>query len=76
MKSEVKLRKYQAPIWSEPVIMEMGHKGERGILIAEAEEEVKAAVSDPESYIPVAMRRKEPPKLPELAQPQVLMWPA
>jgi glycine dehydrogenase subunit 2 len=50
----------------------MGHKGERGILIAESESEVKAAVGEPESYIPVAMRRKELPKLPELAQPQAL----
>ena len=72
MKREAKLRRYHAPVWSEPVIMEMGHKGERGILIAESEEEVKAVVGEPESYIPVNMRRKELPKLPELAQPQVL----
>jgi len=72
MKEEVKLRKYHAPVWSEPVIMEMGHEGERGILIPEAEEEVKAEVGSAESYIPAEIRRKEPPKLPELAQPQVL----
>lgn len=72
MKSEVKLRRYHAHIWSEPIIMEMGHKGERGILVPEAEEEVKAAVGDAEAYIPVEMRRKELPKLPELSQPQIL----
>ncbi|MBA7538385.1 putative glycine dehydrogenase (decarboxylating) subunit 2 [subsurface metagenome] len=72
MKEEVKLRKYHAPVWSEPIIMEMGHEGERGISITEAEEEVKAVVGDAQSYIPLEMRRKELPKLPELAQPQVL----
>jgi len=72
MKEEVKLRKYHAPVWSEPVIMEMGRKGERGILIPEAEEEIKAAVGDAESYIPVEMRRRQLPRLPELSQPQVL----
>ncbi len=72
MKREVKIRRYHAPVWSEPVIMEMGHKGERGILIPEAEEKIKAAVGDAKSYIPAEMRRRELPKLPELAQPQVL----
>ncbi len=72
MKSEIKLKRYHAHIWSEPIIMEMGHKGERGILLPETEEEVEAAVGDAEAYIPVEMRRKEPPKLPELSQPQIL----
>jgi len=72
MKKQVKLRKYHAPVWSEPIIMEMGHKGERGILMPEAEEELKAVVGDAEGYIPREMRRGELPKLPELSQPQVL----
>ena len=72
MKNEVKLRKYHAPVWSEPVIMEMGHKGERGILVPEVDKEVQAAVGDAESYVPIEMRRRELPELPELAQLQVL----
>ena len=72
MKEGVKLRKYHAPVWSEPIIMEMGNRGERGISITEVEEEIRDAVGDAKSYIPAEMRRKEPPKLPELAQPQVL----
>lgn len=72
MRGEVRLRRYHAPVWSEPVIMEIGRKGERGILVPEAGEEVQAAIGDAASYIPAEMRRKEPPKLPELAQPQVL----
>jgi glycine dehydrogenase subunit 2 len=69
---EVKLRRYHAPVWSEPVIMEMGQKGERGILVPEAEEAVKASLGDTESYIPANMRRKKQPELPEISQPQVL----
>jgi len=72
MKEEVQLRKYHAPVWSEPVIMEMGHKGRRGIAIPEAEDEIEAAIGDATSYIPVEMRREDPPKLPELSQPEVL----
>ena len=72
MTKEVKLRRYQAPVWSEPIIMEMGHKGERGITIPEVEEKIQATVGDAQSYIPAEMRRKELPELPELAQPQVL----
>jgi len=69
---EMKLRRYHAPVWSERVISEMGRKGERGIAVSEAEDEVQAAVGDAESYVPEKMRRKELPQLPELAQPQVL----
>jgi len=72
MKSEPRLRRYHAPVWSEQLIMEMGHQGERGILMPETEAEIKEAVGDAESYIPVQMRRKELPNLPELSQPQVL----
>ena len=72
MKSEVKLRRYQASVWSEPIIMEMGRKGERGVIMPEAEEEIQAAVGVADSYIPAEMRRAELPELPELSQPQVL----
>jgi len=72
MKSEVKPRGYHAPVWSELLIMEMGHKGERGIIVPQAEEAVQAAVGGAESYIPAEMRRKELPRLPELSQPQIL----
>ena len=72
MKSDEKLRRYHAPVWNEPIIMEMVRKGERGIIVPEVEEEIKDAVGDAESYIPAKMRRKQRPKLPELSQPQVL----
>lgn len=72
MKEIRKLRRFQAPVWSEPVVMEMGGPGERGILVPESEDEIKATVGEAESYIPRQMRRQAPPKLPELSQPQVL----
>ncbi|MBA7567902.1 putative glycine dehydrogenase (decarboxylating) subunit 2 [subsurface metagenome] len=72
MSGRAKLRKYHAAVWSEPIIMEMGRKGERGILIPEVEEKIENAVGNAEAHIAAGMRRKEPPILPELAQPQVI----
>ncbi len=72
MKDLPKVREFHSPVWNEPIIMEMGRKGERGILIPETEEEIKAIVGEAESYIPEKMRRKDMPKLPEVGQPQVL----
>ena len=72
MKSLPNVRKYHSQVWSEPVIMELGRKGERGILIPETEEEIKAKVGDAKSLIPEEVRRREAPKIPEVGQPQVL----
>ena len=63
---------YHAVRWNEPLIMEMGNVGERGILPAGVEDEIVAEVGDVASTIPPSMKRKEPPALPELSQPQVL----
>jgi len=72
MNTETKLRRYQAPVWSEPIIMEMGRPGQRGILIPQAEEEVRGVTGEWTSHIPRQMHRKVLPRLPEIAQPQVL----
>ena len=72
MKSLPRVRKFHSPVWSEPIIMEIGRRGERCILVPEAEEGIRKAVGEAESYIPENMRRKDPPKLPEIGQPQVL----
>lgn len=72
MSEEIKLRKYHAPVWDEPIIMEMGSKGERGIYMPEAEDEVRSSVGSAESHIPENMRRVKLPNLPELSQPYVL----
>jgi glycine dehydrogenase subunit 2 len=72
MSGKTKLRRYQAPIWSEPIIMEMGRPGQRGILIPKAGDEVGVESGEWRSHIPKHMRRQTPPRLPEIAQPQVL----
>lgn len=70
--SDLKLRRYHAEVWNEPIIMEIGHGGERGIKIPRVDEEIRKSVGDAESYIPPRMRRKRPPRLPEVSQPHVL----
>jgi glycine dehydrogenase subunit 2 len=63
---------YHAAQWQEPIIMEMGSPGERGVYVPEVEEEIRRAVGDVLANIPEEMRRREPPALPEISQPHVL----
>jgi glycine dehydrogenase subunit 2 len=58
--------------WDEPVIFELHTPGERGILVPEAEPEVKEAVGDGISAVPENMVRKQGPELPEVSQMRVL----
>ena len=60
---------YHAVRWNEPLIMEMGNVGERGIPPAGVEDEIVAEVGDVASTIPPSMKRKEPPALPDRSQP-------
>jgi len=69
---EVKLRRYHGASWDEPLIMEMGRKGERGIIPPKAHQEVREAVGEVSDLIPSNMQRKEEPKLPEVSQYHVL----
>jgi glycine dehydrogenase subunit 2 len=59
----VKLREYHAPVWDEPVIMELGHPGRRGQVFRKA-----GKVS---GLIPKGLARTEPPALPEMTEPEV-----
>jgi glycine dehydrogenase subunit 2 len=58
--------------WNEPIIMELGSDGERGILVPEAGPEITAAVGDGVSALPDSLRRRHPLALPEISQPQVV----
>ncbi|MEM0058106.1 MAG: aminomethyl-transferring glycine dehydrogenase subunit GcvPB [Candidatus Bathyarchaeia archaeon] len=58
--------------WDEPLIFTLGKTGRRGCLLPEAEETVKTAVGDLNELIPENMKRKNPPKLPELSEPEVV----
>ncbi len=72
MTREIKLRNYHAQVWDEPLLMDLSVKGERGILVPGAEEEIRAAVGEASELIPPEMRRASPPDLPEVSQPQVV----
>ncbi|MEJ2097589.1 MAG: hypothetical protein P8Y38_10755 [Deltaproteobacteria bacterium] len=68
----VKLKNYHAAAWDEPLIMGMGHSGEIGISVAEADPDVAQAVGKAEDLVPEKMRRPKPPHLPEISQYHVL----
>lgn len=67
-----KIRRFHQAKWDEEVIFELSQEGERGILVPEAEEDLKSRVGDVLSHIPRGVRRKQPPKLPEVSQSRVL----
>lgn len=45
---------------------------ERGVIPPRVEEKIGKTVGEAGSYVPAEMQRKNPPRLPELSQPQVL----
>ncbi|NMB42292.1 MAG: aminomethyl-transferring glycine dehydrogenase subunit GcvPB [Firmicutes bacterium] len=64
--------RYHQARWDEPIIYELSVKGERGVLVPEVEKEISAKAGDISSIIPEKMRRKKPPRLPEISQKRVL----
>jgi glycine dehydrogenase subunit 2 len=66
------LRRFHQARWDEPIIFELSQPGQRGILVPEVEEGMKAQAGDVLAALPETMRRQSPPALPELSQPQVL----
>ncbi|WP_413989582.1 aminomethyl-transferring glycine dehydrogenase subunit GcvPB [Labrys okinawensis] len=67
-----KIPRYHAAVWDEPVVMEMGRPGRRGITFPAAEDAVAGLVGPAESLVPAGMRRKAAPALPEMSEPDVL----
>lgn len=65
------LRAYHAARWDEPIVMEMGHPGRRGMTFAEADPEINSAVGAVGQLIPAGMARPDAPALPELSEPEV-----
>jgi len=63
---------YHAVVWNEPMIYQLGREGGRGFMVPKVEKEIKAAVGDVVSSIPERIRRKAPPKLPQLSEPEVV----
>jgi len=66
------VRNFHQAKWDEPVIFELSQKGERGVLVPQADEQVRDVAGDGVSSLPPHLRRKTPPALPEMAQPRVL----
>jgi len=66
------IRRFHQAKWDEPIIYESSNPGERGILLPTVEDEIQTTVGDALSDLPLWMRRKEPPKLPEMSQNRVL----
>ena len=65
-------RNYQQARWDEPILLELGNPGERGILVPQAAAKVARLAGPVNKLLPAGLRRKHAPKLPELSQMQVL----
>jgi glycine dehydrogenase subunit 2 len=65
-------RSFHQAAWNEPIIMTMGRKGRRGVLVPPSGDLLRAEAGDVLSSIPPSLRRVTPPGLPELSQPEVL----
>ena len=61
------LRRYHAAVWDEPLVMELSREGRRGFVVPDA-----GVPGDAASLVPEAIRRAEPPALPELSEYEVL----
>lgn len=72
MKKDVKLRRYHSAAWDEPLIMDMGRKGERGIIPPSASKEITDKLGPTSNLVPDGLRRKAPVNLPEVSQYHVL----
>lgn len=66
------LRRYHAAVWDEPLVMELGRPGSRGVEVPPVEPELEAEIGDADALVAPSMRREEPPELPELSEPEVL----
>lgn len=63
---------YHAVIWNEPLLQELGSMGRRGMLVPRTSEKIKKTVGDVTAAIPSDLIRSSTPKLPELAEPEVV----
>jgi len=66
--TEAETTGYHAVSWKEPIVHQLSRKGRRGHRAPTAEDNL----SDVISRIPEKMRRKHPPELPELSEPEVV----
>jgi glycine dehydrogenase subunit 2 len=58
--------------WDEPLIVELGRPGRRGVIPPSAGDEIRRRAGDVVEALPPGLRRHHPPALPELSQPEVV----
>jgi glycine dehydrogenase subunit 2 len=69
--SNPSLRRYHAAVWDEPLVLEIGREGRRGMLVPEPEAEVRATAGTLDALVPHTARRQKAPGLPELTEFEV-----
>lgn len=69
---QANLRRYHQARWDEPVIFELSQPGERGLLVPAVEPDLQTATAGLLAALPISLRRKNAPALPELSQNRVL----
>lgn len=65
-------RDFHEARWDEPIIMELGNPGERGVFVPKASEKVREIAGSVDDILPKGLKRENAPKLPEMSQMQVL----
>lgn len=66
------VRRFHQARWDEPVLFELSTPGARGLLLPETEPEVADGAGDVLGSIPESLRRRRPPRLPEMSQVHVV----
>lgn len=59
---------FRQACWDEKVVFDLGFAGRRGFAVPKIETDVENMVGNVEALIPPKMKRKTPPKLPELSE--------
>ena len=65
------LRDYHAPVWDEPVIMQLGYPGRRGQVFPQPSRAAIDKAGAASTLIPKALARTQAPALPEMSEPEV-----
>ena len=65
-----RVRRFHAAAWDEPLVMQMGAPGRRGMFFPPVEPEIAAAVGAADSLVPEAMRRSAGRSCPSSPSPR------
>jgi len=65
------LRDYHAPVWDEPVVMQLGYPGRRGQVFPQPARATIDKAGAASTLIPRGLARTAAPALPEMSEPEV-----